>query len=245
LLTRSPSPASYIQSRLLILAAGFLFIYSTALTLAPAIRLRSWDAPYNWRHWFGFLVWLVLALYTHRQTARRLPDRDPYIFPIAALLSGWGTLAIWRLYPEFGLRQSVWMLVVFVIFLFGLRLPSNLAFLRSYKYLWLTGGLLLTGLTLLFGTNPSGNNFPRLWLGCCGVYFQPSEPLKLLLVIYLAAYLAIGINGDTSGGKSIHPRLLPLLAPTLLLTGIALLMLLAQRDLGTASILLFLYTAIT
>jgi cell division protein FtsW (lipid II flippase) len=99
----------------------------------------------------------------------------------------------------------------------------------------LSGGLSLTALTLIFGTNPIGYG-PRLWLGCCGLYFQPSEPLKLLLVAYLAAYL--------SDRLPIRLNAIPLIYPTLLLSGIAILLLLFQRDLGTASIFVALYTII-
>jgi cell division protein FtsW (lipid II flippase) len=109
-------------------------------------------------------------------------------------------LTIWRLYPVFGLRQSLWLLVAVGAFIAGQVLPFNLDILRRYKYVLLTGGLLLTGLTLLFGTNPAGASFPRLWLGCCGIYFQPSEPLKLLLIVFLAAYFqrAAGeLNGES------------------------------------------------
>jgi cell division protein FtsW (lipid II flippase) len=87
-----------------------------------------------------------------------------------------------------------------------------------------------------------------MWLGCCGLYLQPSEPLKLLLVVYLAAYLAdqqafLRARAIGFGDQKPEP-LLPLLAPTLILTGVALLLLAVQRDLGTASIFLFLYTVI-
>jgi cell division protein FtsW (lipid II flippase) len=239
-LISSPSPTDRTQSRLLSLAALFLFVYVMALTLAPAVRARTWDVSFRWDHWLGLALWLGLFWILNRQSARWLPDRDPFLVPLAALLSGWGMLTIWRLYPSFGLRQSLWMAVSGVLFTAALRLPSELGFLRRYKYVWLTGGLLLTALTLIFGTNPAGGANPQLWLGCCGIYFQPSEPLKLLLVVYLAAYLA-GKQELVAPGSG---RLLPLLAPTLIMTGLAMLLLVVQRDLGTASIFLFLYAAI-
>ncbi|MBE3067812.1 MAG: FtsW/RodA/SpoVE family cell cycle protein, partial [Chloroflexi bacterium] len=183
-----PSPVQ-TQSRLLRLAGVFLFLYSLILTLAPAARARTWAVDYRWSHWLGFVAWVVIFTLAHILSRRRLPDADPYIIPIAALLTGWGILTIYRLVPSFGLRQTAWLLVCGLVFLLGLRLSPELRFLRRYKYLWLTSGLLLTALTLLFGTNPSGGGL-RLWLGCCGVYLQPSEPLKLLVIIYLAAYLA-------------------------------------------------------
>lgn len=247
--SHSSSIADKIQSRLLGLAALFLFIYSVSLTISPAVIERTWEVDYRWGHWLGFSLWLALIVILQRETSRRLPDRDPLILPIAALLSGWGLLAIWRLYPFFGLRQSLWTSVAMGICILGLRLPSDLGFLRRYKYLWLTGGLLLTALTLVLGTNPMGYG-PRLWLGCCGFYIQPSEPLKLLLIIYLSAYLAdrqnVSPGGNLSYGSQFSASpLLPLLAPTLIMAGLALLLLLVQRDLGTASIFLFLYATIS
>jgi cell division protein FtsW (lipid II flippase) len=238
-----------IQGRLLTLAASFLAIYALALTLSPAALARSWSVAYRWDHWLGYALWLGLMVLAHRETTRRLPERDPYLLPAAALLSGLGLMTIWRLYPYFGIRQVIWLVVTVGLFTAGLRLPKNLAFLRRYKYLWLTGGLLLTALTLLFGTNPNGSSSPHLWLGCCGVYFQPSEPLKFLLIVYLAAYLAdarTSLRSFTAlsskdGGA---PPLLPLLAPTLIMTGLAMLLLVVQRDLGTATIFLFLYAAV-
>jgi cell division protein FtsW (lipid II flippase) len=222
-----------LQNRLLKLAAVFLFLYALALTFAPAARERTWQADFLWGHWFGLFVWGIVIPIAYKQLQKYLPDSDPFLFPIAALLSGWGILTVWRLIPVFGLRQTIWLLVVGILFIYCLRLPGNLNFLRRYKYIWLVSGLLITMLTFVFGVNPLGGG-PRLWLGCCGVYFQPSEPLKLLLVIYLAAYFADRIPLKLS--------ILPMFIPTILVTGVALSILIFQRDLGTASIFIFLYT---
>ena len=224
-----------IQGNLLKVAACFLVLQTLSITLAPAVRARTWDVEFRWSHWLALVVWALIAVRGHSSIVKYLPDADPYLFPIAALLSGWGLLTVWRLEPDFGARQAVWMGVSAFVLLFGLRLSSTLDFLRKYKYLLLTGGLALTALTLIFGTNPAGYG-PRLWLGCCGLYFQPSEPLKFLLVVYLAAYLAERIP--------IPLRPFTLIYPTILLSGIAILLLIFQRDLGTASIFIALYTII-
>lgn len=204
------------ESRLLKLAALFLSLYSLILTLSPAVRVRSWDADYRWGHWAGFALWAVLSWLVHIRLRDDAPKRDPYIFPLASLFSGWGLLSIWRLTITFGLRQSLWLVFSVGVLLLGLRWRDLLTTLRRYKYIALTSGLLLTALTLIFGTNPLGAG-PRLWLGFGGFYLQPSEPLKLLLVIYLAAYLADRIPQRN--------QFFPLIFPTLVLAGIALLLL--------------------
>lgn len=229
-----------IERTLLVLAALFILFYALALSLSPAARLRSWQVDYRWGHWLGVLIWMGCIIAAHLQANRWLPERDPYLLPLAAILSGWGILTIWRLVPSVGLRQSIWLAVSFAVFTLGMRLPRDLGYLRRYKYVWLTSGLLLTALTLFMGTNPLGYG-PRLWLGCCGLYFQPSEPLKLLLVIYLAAYLAgLQLPNITTARRS----MLVWLGPTLLITGLTMALLLAQRDLGTASIFIFLYVTV-
>jgi cell division protein FtsW (lipid II flippase) len=227
--------ADNIQARLLRWAAFFLFIYSIILTLSPAVRERTWNVDYKLAHWFAFLVWLLCVYTVDNVIAKELQDRDPYLFPAAAFLTGWGLLTIWRLDGNFGFKQTIWLGISTLVIIILLRFHEYLPLLRRYKYVLLASGLVLTALTIAFGTNPLGSG-PRLWLGCCGVYFQPSEPLKLLLVIYLAAYLA--------DRPIIRLSSLPLLIPTILLTGLALLLLFVQRDLGTASIFILIYTII-
>ncbi|MFZ5909459.1 MAG: FtsW/RodA/SpoVE family cell cycle protein [Chloroflexota bacterium] len=224
-----------LESRLLKLAGVFLLVFSVILTLSPAVRERSWQVDYKWSHWIGLVAWLIAFRFTQRNYARLLPDRDPYLLPVAALLTGWGLLTVWRLTPEFGLRQTIWMLVTLGLFSLGPRFFPDFGLVRRYKYILLACGLFLTALTLFLGSNPAGTG-PRLWLGCCGIYFQPSEPLKLLFVAYLASYLA-----DRLPARN---RLIPLLFPTLFVTGLALLLLFVQRDLGTASIFILIYSIV-
>ncbi|MCC6147437.1 MAG: FtsW/RodA/SpoVE family cell cycle protein [Anaerolineaceae bacterium] len=227
--------ADQIQSRLLKLSAVFLVLNALVLTLSPAVRYHSWQAEYRWQHWLGVLIWLASFSLVHRLVMQALPERDPFLLPLAALLTGWGLLSIWRLSTENGLRQSLWMVFSLLILVLGLRAKNLLGVLKRYKYIWLISGILISALTFIFGTYPGGEG-PRLWLGCCGLYFQPSEPLKLLLIIYLAAYLADKIL--------VNPNFLQLLLPTFLLVGAALGILLIQRDLGTASLFLLLYFTI-
>ncbi|MCC7189823.1 MAG: FtsW/RodA/SpoVE family cell cycle protein [Anaerolineales bacterium] len=222
-----------LHGKLLRVAFAFLCLQATIITLAPAVRARSLAVDLRWSHWVGVLMWSVLVFLVHRALTKRLPDADPYLFPAAALLSGWGLLTIWELDSNLGARQTIWLDLSLVVFLIGLRLPGALGFLQRYKYILLTGGFALVALTLLFGTNPMGFG-PRLWLGCCGVYFQPSEALKLLLIVFLSAHL--------SDRLAIRVRTQPLVLLTAAISGLGILLLVFQRDLGTAAIFIALFT---
>ncbi len=216
-------------------AALFMFLCCVVLMFSPAVRLHTWLANYRWQQWIGFLVWIIGFTVLYRQVNRFLPDRDPYILPIIALLSGWGLLEVFRIDPALGFRQTAWLVVCFAALTIGIRFPQLLNLLRRYKYIWLVGGLILAVLTFFFGTYPGGSG-PRLWLGCCGIYVQPSEFLKILLIIYLSAYLADSLPAGF--------KLMQLVTPTLILAGAALLILVAQRDLGTATLFILIYTLI-
>src|ERR1043166_1859135 len=124
-----------IQSNLLRWAAVFLFFQTLIITLAPAVRLRTWDVDYRWTQWLAFLLWCLFVLRTHQAMLKRLPDADPYLFPVIAFLSGWGLLTVWRLDPGFGARQALWLGFSIVTLYLGLGLPNTLEFVRKYKYL--------------------------------------------------------------------------------------------------------------
>jgi cell division protein FtsW (lipid II flippase) len=224
-----------VQGKLLILAALVIITYALILTFAPAVRYHSGPQQYQYSHWLGVLIWFFSFSVLHRTTRRKLHNRDPLILPIIALLCGIGLLSIWRLYPIFGQRQAIWLAISSSLLFLGIVFPTFINYLRRYKYIWLLIGLLLTGLTILMGTNPSGAG-PTRWLQLFGLHFQPSEPLKLILVIYLAGFF--------SDHHSLIEGKIKSLLPTLVIIGIAVLILVFQRDLGTAVILLLIYLAL-
>lgn len=219
------------ERRLFALAFIFLSLTGLALLLAPAARTGVWQLdPSRLAPLLVIPVWAGSAWAVRRSLKYTKSNRDPVMLPIAYLLSGWGTMAIWRLIPSFGARQTAWFLVGTVLLIEVFRRPSELGWLRRYRYLWMAGAILLTALTLLMGTNPSGGE-PHLWLGCCGLFFQPSELLRLLLIVYLASYLgdrlALG-RGRTLAWTEY--------APLWLIGGISVLLVIAQRDLGTGTL---------
>src|SRR5260221_11559458 len=141
------------------------------------------------------------------------------------LLAGWGLTLIDRLAARFATRQTAWLAISVAALLAIASLPGHLRWLRRYRYLWLISGLGMLIMTIVIGSNPSGGG-PRLWLGIPDVYFQPSELLKVLLLAFLASYLAdnrapLDLDRTHSGPLAVTP--VRFLAPILLMSGISVL----------------------
>ncbi len=229
------------EALLLGLAFAFLCLTSLALYLAPAIKTRTADAlGLRWQHFSFLLVWLIAAAALRRSLKRLRPLRDPFILPVGLLLSGWGVLTIWRLVPGFGLRQMGWFVLGVGAMLIVFRLPADLSWLRRYRYLWLIVGVALTAMTLLLGTNPSSVE-PRLWLGCCGIYLQPSEPLRLLLISFFASYLADRMTFRWGERSRIWPITY---APLIVVWGLSVALLVMQGDIGAGTLYLVILAAL-
>jgi len=165
----------------------------------------------------------------------RLPRTDPFLLPIAATLAAVGQTMTSRLEPGLGPRQGIWVLIgLGAMTLVGL-LPS-VAWLRRYRYTWATLAILLQILTLVLGRDPNGSG-AALWFVIGPVSIQPTEIVKLLLVVFLAAYLEEYRELLTVAGRRVgrvHLPPLPYLAPILVMIGVALLLFWLQKDLGPA-----------
>ncbi len=161
---------------------------------------------------------------------RYTPRCDPYLLPTTVMLTSLGLLSIARTAPNFLGRQLLALGVGVALMLMIAARKDGLHWLRRFKSAWLLAGLSLLLISLLFGVNPSGAG-ARLWLNVGGLFIQPSELVRLLMIAFLAAYFA---EQPASGWRT--------LAPTALMVMIALAALMTQQDLGAASLLLVTYS---
>jgi len=228
-----------LQERTLLVLA-LLFVALNRITLM-LVQQRSWMSLWP------LAIWIVCAVGMHLALDVTLPQRDPLILPVVMLLAGWGLTLVARLAPAFATRQAIWLIISAATGTLITTLPPNLRLLQRYRYTWLLVGIVLLAATLVFGVNPSGGETaPRLWLGFADAYFQPSEVLKILLVIFLASYLAD--KGDIISSSQIKLFRLRLpslhyLAPLLLMWGFCIILLVMQRDLGAASLFFLIFLA--
>jgi len=142
-------------------------------------------------------------------------------------------------------KQAVWLALAFLLLLLTLAAPwPNLA-LKRYKYTAALLGLGLVGISLVFGTDPNGSG-ARLWISYGGINFQLSEVMKVLLVVFLAAYLddkreLLSMGSYRLWRFNLPP--LPYLGPLLAMWGLSVVVLVAQRDLGAVMLLFGVFLA--
>ncbi len=228
------------QERLLLfLAATFVFINALAMGL-----VRSGSV--GWPELFVPVIWLLIMTAAHVVLGRFRPQRDPVLLPLYGLLTGWGLLLIDRLAPNFLWRQLLWLALGTALLALLAALPRRLRLLRHYRYTWLSFGLLLLIATLVFGVNPSGAG-AALWLPVPfldRIYFQPSELLKLMLIVFLASYFddheRVAAVEPARGWRS-H---LAFLGPLVLMWGFSILLLVWQQDLGGAALFFLVFLAL-
>ena len=216
---------------LLLLAATM-----TALGIA-ALRWASGESPLQIQALWPAWLLLGASLLVNLGLSRSSRSADELLLPLVVTLTGLGLVMAYRLGGEaLLLRQAVWFTAgatLLVLLLFAPNLPF---LLKRFQFTWAAIGLILVGLTGLFGEGP-GPGAPKLALSIGPITFQPAEPLKLLLVLFFAGYLA-DTQAILSGARLGWASRLPYLWPLLLMWSIGLAFLILQRDLGTA-ILLF------
>ena len=182
---------------------------------------------------FFFALYLI-AHFVGRLT---VPDADPYLLPMAALLTGVGLTEIYRLNPTDALRQGLWVVIGVAGFSATLiALRHDFRRLESYKYLFGLSALALLFLPALPKIGRSING-ARLWVHVGSLQFQPGELGKIAMIVFLAAYLH-------SKQEVLALGRLKDFGPLLAIWGCAMLVLVATHDLGSALLFFGIFLAI-
>lgn len=162
------------------------------------------------------------------------PGADPAILPIVFTLSGIGITFVTRLQPDASLGQVIFLFLGVALMVGTLAVVKNLEVVKRYKYVLGIAGIILLVLPMFIGTEIYGS---KLWIKIGSFQFQPGEFAKVLIVLFLAGYLAenrelLSISNRTVLGIK-FPRL-RLLYPLFIVWGVCLLVVAFERDLGSA-----------
>jgi len=193
---------------------------------------RSASLPANIVPFLG----VILALLGGAHIGVRIlaPGADGMLLPLAALLNGIGYVFIARLDPDLAGLQAVWTGLGIAAFVGTLALLRRARDLERYRYSFAVLGVVLLLMPLLpvVGRNIRG---ARLWVRIGPINFQPGELAKIALAIFFAAYL-VEKRELLSEVRITRGRLpnLRIVGPLLLAWGASLVVMTAQRDLGSS-----------
>ena len=193
---------------------------------------------------------LLAFLLAHIAVRRFAPNADPGLLPITFLLAGIGLAVVTRLDAKLAASQVVWLFVSVGALVVTLIAVPSLERLSRYKYTLMVGALVLLVLPALPGIGREING-ERLWLHIGGLSFQPGELAKILIVLFLAAYLSENremLSISTRRVLGVQLPELRVLGPLLLMWALSMMVLVIEKDLGSSLIfftifLVMLYTA--
>ena len=183
----------------------------------------------------GLLASFIAA---HLAIRRLAPAADPALLPIVYMLSNIGITFVMRLAPAAANRQVMWLFLSIAAMVVVLALVPSLSKLTQYKYTLMICGLILLLLPAFVGTEIYGS---RIWLTFMGYSFQPGEVAKVLIVLFLAAYLADNREMLSVASRRLLGIRFPdprALAPLLVMWALSLVVMVFERDLGSALLVL-------
>jgi cell division protein FtsW (lipid II flippase) len=177
------------------------------------------------------LFFLGCCVFAHLFIRARLPDADPYLFPLVAVLAAVGLVMIYRIDEELAREQAQWFVVGLVLFVATIVFLRDHRALERYRYTIAAAGLALLFMPRLPGIGSQVNGaFLAVDIG--PIEFQPAEFAKIAIIVFLASYLNDTREVLVTGRI---PRLsLKHFGPLLLVWGAAMLMLVFIRDLGSS-----------
>jgi cell division protein FtsW (lipid II flippase) len=193
---------------------------------------------------------LAVCVATHVFLRIRLPNADPYLFPLMALLTAVGLVMVYRIDESLARDQANWFVMGLVLFALTIQFLRDYEVLERYRYIIATVGLLLLLAPRLPGIGQQVNG-AYLGVKIGPLAFQPAEFSKIAIVIFLASYLRENREVLIVGARRVLGVTLPPLkhfGPMLVVWGASMFMLVFIRDLGSslmffAAFLALLYVA--
>ena len=198
-----------------------------------AVLITNSDQLGNLSVFYG-AYFLAVCVATHIVIRIRLPDADPYLFPLVALLAAFGLVMLFRLNEGLARDQANWFVLGLILFSATIIFLRDYDVLERYRYLIALAGIVLLIMPRFLG-HATNDAFLAVDVG--PVTFQPTELAKICIVVFLASYLNEHREVLVVGARNVFGLVLPPikhLGPLLVVWGAAMVLLVFIRDLGSS-----------
>lgn len=181
-------------------------------------------------------VFLGLCVCAHLVLRFTLPDADPYLFPLAALLAAFGLVEIYRIDASLARLQAQWFVIGLGLFALTIVLVRDIRRLKPLRYIIAIAGLVLLLLPRVPGIGaPVNGAYLSIRVG--GLTVQTAEFAKIAIVLFLASYLADNRQLLVTAGRRVAGITIPPLkhfGPMLAIWGASMVLLFLIRDIGSS-----------
>ncbi|RLK52218.1 FtsW/RodA/SpoVE family cell cycle protein [Microbacterium telephonicum] len=247
-LKRIRMPQTHRNRELALLVFAFV-INGAALALVQLGALGAIDPTFL--YYCGGITVLVLAL--HVVLRLRAPAADPFVVPIATVLTGLGVAMIYRIdieknvdgWEALSTKQLVWTAIAMAGAIAIVLALRNYRVLFRYTYVFGFAGIALLLLPFVPGLGADAN--ADVWVSIAGLFsFQPGELAKIALAIFFAGYLVRTREALTSVGTRFLGMTWPRVrefGPLLFIWLGSLAIIVLQRDLGTGLLIFGMFVA--
>ena len=210
---------------LIVLAALIITGLYVLVSLGKSASIPAHIGPF-----LAIILGLLLA--AHLAVRRFARAADGILLPIAGLLNGIGYVFIARLDPHLAGLQATWTAIGIGAFAATLVVFRRARDLDRYRYTFMLLGIALLLMPLLPGIGENING-ARLWVRLGPITFQPGELAKIALAVFFASYLVERGPILQQFGKGVVPNV-RIVGPIVLAWGFSLLVMTAEKDLGSS-----------
>ena len=186
------------------------------------------------------LALLVVAAYAWVLRAPSDARRDDVLPALAVLISALGLATVARLSSDLAHRQEVWLLLSLALAIACGPAFETFRRFAAFKYVWVLGSIVLFAGVALFGQEVNG---AKLWIRIGPVQYEPVELIKLFIVFFMAGYLAETADVLAAAKAWSIRSNLKYLGPLFVGWATSMAILVFERDIGMAALLLATFAA--
>lgn len=123
----------------------------------------------------------------------KLQMGDEYIFLIISMLTSLGIIMLYRINPQYGVRQISLYALGIILYFLAYIIFRFIKGWDKYLYLYIAFNFISFITTIAIGSSIGG---ATNWIQIGGFSFQPAEIIKVSFVFFIAAYYKLRLSSD-------------------------------------------------